>query len=60
MDMRIIIKVRTELNNNLELLSDMKDIYITQQDRVEIAKSLFGILPQDADIEVAKEERIPK
>ena len=52
----------TELKDNLEkyLLSDRKDIYITQQDRVEIAKSLFGILPQDVDIEVAKEERILK
>ena len=28
------------------------------QDRVETAKSLFGILPRDADIEESKRERL--
>lgn len=28
------------------------------QDRVEVAKSLFGILPKDADLNEAKEERL--
>ena len=28
------------------------------QDRVETAKSLFGILPQDADVEAARAERL--
>ena len=47
-----------------------EDIFITKngiivanltnphQDRVEVAKSLFGILSKDADIEAAKEERL--
>ena len=65
----------TELKNNLGkylLSSETEDIFITKygkivakltnpyQDRVEVAKSLFGILPEDADIELAKEERINK
>lgn len=63
----------TELKNNLGkylLLSATEDIYITKngkviakltnpyQDRVEAAKSLFGILPKDADIEESKKERL--
>lgn len=63
----------TELKNNLGkylLLSATEDIFITKngkvvakltnpyQDRVEIAKSLFGILPQDADVEAARAERL--
>lgn len=63
----------TELKNNLGkylLLSETEDIHITKngkvvakltnphQDRVEIAKSLFGILPQDTSLEEAKEERL--
>ena len=63
----------TELKNNLGkylLLSETEDIFITKngkivakltnpyQDRVEIAKSLFGILPENADVEIAKEERL--
>ncbi len=63
----------TELKNNLGkylLLSTTEDIYITKngkvvakltnpyQDRVETAKSLFGILPVNADLEEAKEERL--
>ena len=47
-----------------------EDIYITQygkviskltnpfQDRVETARSLFGILPDDVTIEAAREERM--
>ena len=31
---------------------------ISKQDRVEIAKSLFGILPPDASLELAREERL--
>ena len=63
----------TELKNNLGkylLLSEKEDIFITKngkivakltnphQDRVEVAKSLFGILPKEADIEAAKAERL--
>lgn len=63
----------TELKNNLGkylLLSATEDIYITKngkivaklsnphQDRVETAKSLFGILPEDADMEEARAERL--
>lgn len=63
----------TELKQNLGkylLLSAKEDIYITKngkviakltnpyQDRVSTARSLFGILPQNADIDVSKEERL--
>ena len=63
----------TELKNNLGkylLLSATEDVFITKngkiiakltspyQDRVETAKSLFGILPVNADLEAAKEERL--
>lgn len=63
----------TELKNNLGkylLLSATEDIFITKngkvvakltnphQDRVEVAKSLFGILPKDADMEAARAERM--
>lgn len=63
----------TELKQNLEkylLLSVREDIYIMKngrtiakltnpnQSRVDTAKSLFGILPQDADIEEVREERM--
>ena len=63
----------TELKNNLGkylLLSETEDVFITKngkivakltnpyQDRGEIAKSLFGILPENADVEIAKEERL--
>ena len=59
----------TELKNNLSkylFLSATEDVYITKngkvvaklttpyQDRIETAKSLFGILPVDADLEEAK------
>ena len=63
----------TELKQNLGkylMLSAHEDIYITingkviakltnpYQDKVNTAKSLFGILPKDADIEKAREERL--
>lgn len=62
----------TELRNNLGkylFLSAMEDVFITKngkvvaklttpyQDRVQTARSLFGILPKDADIERPKRER---
>ena len=52
------------------LLSATEDIYITKngkiiaklsnphQDKVSAAQSLFGILQQDADIDISKEERL--
>ena len=65
----------TELKSNLSkylLLSATEDIYITRngkviskltnpfQARVDIAKSLFGILPTDITLEEAREERLGK
>ncbi|MBD5543476.1 MAG: type II toxin-antitoxin system prevent-host-death family antitoxin [Lachnospiraceae bacterium] len=63
----------TELKNNLGkylALSATEDVFITKngkvvakltnpyQDRVKTAKSLFGILPIDADMDEAKRERL--
>ena len=63
----------TELKQNLGkylLLSAQEDIYITKngqviakltnpnQNRVDTAKSLFGILSKDAYINLAKDERL--
>ena len=63
----------TELKQNLGkylLLSAKEDIFITKngkivakltnphQNRVNTAKSLFGILPEDASLEDAKAERL--
>lgn len=63
----------TELKMNLSkylVLAQTEDIYITRngkvvakltnpfQDRVDTAKSLFGILPQDMTLEDAREERL--
>ena len=63
----------TELKQNLVrylLLAATEDVYITKngkvvaklsnpnQDRVNMAKSLFGVLPQDITLEEAKNERI--
>ena len=63
----------TELKLNLGkylMLAETEDIYITRngkvvaklsnpyQDRVDIAKSLFGILPADMTLEDAQEERL--
>lgn len=63
----------TELKMNLGkylLLSETEDIYITRngkvvakltnpfQDRVDAAKSLFGLIPPDITAEQAREERL--
>ena len=63
----------TELKANLGkylVLAATEDVYITQygkvvakltspfQDRVDIARSLFGILPQTTTLEEAREERL--
>ena len=63
----------TELKNNLGkylLLSATEDIFIPKngkvvakltnpyEDRVKTVKSLFGILPKDADIEAVRQERL--
>lgn len=63
----------TELKENLSkylLLSATEDIYITRngkiiskltnpfQNRIDVAKSLFGILPENASPEDAKKERL--
>lgn len=52
------------------LLSQTEDIYITKngkvvakltnpnQDRVDIAKSLFGVIPANVTVEEAREERL--
>lgn len=63
----------TELKANLSkylLLAAKEDVFITQygkivakltnpfQNRVEIAESLFGILPQAMSLEEAREERL--
>lgn len=63
----------TELKNNLGkylLLSATEDVFITKngkivakltnpyQDRVETAKSLFGILPKETNLETEKDERL--
>ena len=63
----------TELKLNLGkylLLSATEDIFITKngkvvaklsnpnQDRVDMAKSLFGVLPPDITIDEAKKERL--
>ena len=63
----------TELKSNLGkylMLAATEDIFITKngkvvaklsnpnQDRVNMAKSLFGVLPQDITLEEAKNERI--
>ena len=65
----------TELKNNLGkylLLAATEDIFITHggkviaklsnpyQDRVNIAKSLFGVIPADMTLEEAREERLDK
>lgn len=65
----------TELKANLSkylLLSATQDIFITHngkviskltnpfQERVDVAKSLFGVLPADITLEEAKKERLEK
>lgn len=63
----------TELKMNLSkylLLAETEDIYITRngkvvaklsnpyQNRVDMAKSLFGAIPSDMTLEQSKEERL--
>jgi len=63
----------TELKLNLSkylLMAEKEDVYITRngkvvakltnpyQNRVDMAKSLFGILPADLTAEEAREERL--
>lgn len=63
----------TELKTNLGkylMLAETEDIYITRngkvvaklsnpyQDRVDVAKSLFGVLSSDMTLEEAREERL--
>jgi prevent-host-death family protein len=65
----------TEFKNNLGkylTLALKEDIFITKngkkiakltsptQDKIEMARSLFGILPEDASIEQVREERISR
>lgn len=65
----------TELKSNLGkylLLSATEDIFITKngkviaklsnpnQDRVDMAKSLIGVLPSDVTLEEAKSERLDR
>jgi prevent-host-death family protein len=65
----------TEFKNNIGkylALVAKEDIYITKngksvakltninQDKLETAKSLFGILPADASLEQAKKERLSR
>lgn len=65
----------TELKMNLGkylLLSANEDVYITKngkviskltnpfQDRIDIAKSLFGVIPSDMTLEEARDERLNK
>lgn len=65
----------TELKLNLGkylMLAEEEDIYITKngkiiakltnpyQNRVDMAKSLFGILPSDITLEESQEERLSK
>ncbi|MCM1046354.1 MAG: hypothetical protein NC417_12665 [Candidatus Gastranaerophilales bacterium] len=52
------------------ILAETEDIYITRngkvvaklsnpyQDRVDVAKSLFGVIPADMDLEETREERL--
>ena len=65
----------TELKMNLSkylMLAEKEDLYITRngkvvaklsnpyQDRVDMAKSLFGVLPQSMTLEQANEERLDR
>ena len=64
-------ELRENLNKYL-ILSATEDVFITKhgkviakltnpnQDRVKTAESLFGILPEEANLEDAREERIAK
>ena len=65
----------TELKQNLSkylLMAEQEDVFITRngkvvakltnpyQDRVDMAKSLFGILPKDISAEQAHKERLER
>lgn len=65
----------TELKQNLSkylLMAEQEDVYITRngkvvakltnpyQDRVDMAKSLFGILPKDMTVDEAHRERLER
>ena len=65
----------TELKQNLSkylLMAEQEDVFITRngkivakltnpfQDRVDMAKSLFGILPKDITVEQAHRERLER
>lgn len=65
----------TELKKNLKkylLLAAKEDVYLTRngkvvaklsspyQDRLEIAESLFGILPSEISLEEAERDRLSK
>lgn len=65
----------TEFKNNIGkylALASKMDIFITKngksiakltntrQDRIEMAKSLFGIIPEDASLEQAREEKLSR
>ena len=65
----------TELKQNLSkylLMAEQEDVYITRngkvvakltnpyQDRVDMAKSLFGILPKDMTVDEARRERLER
>lgn len=65
----------TELKSNLSkylILSATEDVYITRngkviskltnpfQQRVDIAKALFGVIPADITLEEAREERLKR
>ena len=65
----------TELKENLSkylILAQSEDVFITKngkvvakltnpfQNRVDTAKSLFGVIPNDITLEEAKEERLSK
>ena len=52
----IICKRRCFLSQRMEKI--VAKLTNPHQDRVEVAKSLFGILPKDADLNEAKEERL--
>ena len=60
----------TELKMNLGkylMLAETEDVFITKNgkviakpnaDRVEMAKSLFGVIPADVTVEEARDERL--
>ena len=64
-------KIKMNLSKYLQM-AEKEDIYITKngkvvakltnpyQDRVDMAKSLFGVLSADMTLEEAKEERLNK